>query len=382
MKSKLCWLSITALVLAGASAWSDEPPKADSREYADLLNRHFFSVLDVSDSLVSANGLGIDVAEPDATLQAQLGLVPGQGVVVTSAPEESMGAKAGLKTHDIITQVDDVQISHADALTIALHGPDGTKVKLHVLRGGKPVNLEATLSRPQVAKVRLRGLLTQGTKELTLVNQETYRIGVSLAEADATLRSQLRLAEGEGLVVTEVIEGSAAAAAGIQANDVLIVLDGKRLTTVEAINSQVQEIKDRQVELRLLRAGKEIASQVAPRKTQEAAFHNRTLRLWDVQGCQKCHAQALDHAQAAHLLLKGKLGAAHSAWTDGHTLKLYRDVLLSGEKKLSGEEKASSSAETQVAALKSQLAEMQKTLAALEASLAAPKPEDQPDEEK
>jgi S1-C subfamily serine protease len=88
-------------------------------------------------------------------------------------------------------------------------------------------------------------------KDLLLADAERYRIGVTLSEADDTLRTQLRLAAGEGLVVTDVVPDSAATAAGIQVNDVLTVLDGKRLTTVEAINAQVQEIKDRLVELRL-----------------------------------------------------------------------------------------------------------------------------------
>ena len=49
----------------------------------------------------------------------------------------------------------------------------------------------------------------------------------------------------------------------------LIKLDGKRLTTVEAVNTQIQEIKDRTVTIALYRGGSEISVEVAPRLVNE-----------------------------------------------------------------------------------------------------------------
>jgi hypothetical protein len=78
------------------------------------------------------------------------------------------------------------------------------------------------------------------------------------------LRSQLRLASGEGLVVTDVVADGPAAKAGVKKHDVLTMLDGKRLTTVEAINSQVQSIKDRKVSVVFVRGGQEMSRELAP----------------------------------------------------------------------------------------------------------------------
>jgi hypothetical protein len=99
-----------------------------------------------------------------------------------------------------------------------------------------------------------------------------YRIGVQLAEADETLRSHLRLAAGEGLVVTEVLSESPATTAGLQKHDVLTKLDGKRLTKIESVNAQIQEIKDRRVSVSLFRGGSEITCDVTPRLTTEPSF--------------------------------------------------------------------------------------------------------------
>ena len=401
MKSKTLVCAAVAFLLPLCIAWSDEPPQAESRVDKTIIEAfhkpsnydalsQYFAVVDVSDSLVSANGLGIDVATPEAALMAQLGLSPNQGMVVTSVPEESMGAKAGLKAHDIITQVDEAQISHLDALKMALHGEDGTKVTLHLVRGGKPLVLEATLKKPHVARLWSHDGLVRDAATLALAVQDTYRIGVTLSEADDTLRAHLRLAAGEGLVVTDVVDESAAAAAGIKQHDVLVVLDGKRLTTVEAINAQVQEIKDRSADLRLLRGGKEVTLSIAPRKTQEHAIVDTPITVWDTKTCQRCHANPHgDQANPnvfwdkAHAHAAWRLHADRSVWTDGNTAKIFGKWIGAAEAQQAEAIEAQAQAtlaqagsaaapQAQIEALKTQLEAMQKTLSALEAALAKP----------
>jgi hypothetical protein len=415
MKTKSLVCAAVAFLLPLCIAFSDEPEQAqsppenqsppqktaidpvESTYFADL--SHFFAVLDVNDSLVASNGLGIDVATPDAALMAQLGLSPRQGMVVTSVPEESQGAKAGLKPHDIITQVNEVQISHLDALNTALYDPEGGKVKLHIVRGGKPLVLEGTVKKPQVAKLMLTDMLVRDAASLAIALEETYRIGVTLSEADDTLRAHLRLAAGEGLVVTDVVAESAAAAAGVKQHDVLIVLDGKRLTTVEAINAQVQEIKERLVELRLLRGGEEVVLQLTPRKIQQQTIVDQPITIWDTKTCQRCHDNP--HAgqgnvqgfwDKAHAHAAWRLGANNSVWTDGITAKVYGrwvdgaqfqqaaaiDAAVA-QAAQANQPSAEAAPQEQIAALKAQLEAMQKTLVNLEAALAKPQP---PAEEK
>jgi beta-lactamase regulating signal transducer with metallopeptidase domain len=53
------------------------------------------------------------------------------------------------------------------------------------------------------------------------------RLGVRVSAPSAALADQLDLPKGQGLVVEEVLPGSAAAKAGLKVNDVLLELDGK-----------------------------------------------------------------------------------------------------------------------------------------------------------
>jgi acetolactate synthase regulatory subunit len=197
-----------------------------------------------------------------------------------------------------------------------------------------------------------------------MAQEERYRLGLTLSEADDTLRAHLRLAAGEGLVVTDVIANCAAAESGIQQHDVLIVLDGQRLTTVETVNAQIQEIKDKSVELRLLRGAEDVTIQIAPRKTQETAFTDKALTHWDLKNCQRCHANPWE----PHARLSERLQAAKSVWTDGHSTKLF--LYPYALEAAVDQERSHSTSQQQIDALKLQLAEMQKTLEALETTLA------------
>src|SRR5687768_7890882 len=107
MYAKQLSLSVAAALLASSSVgWCQQAEQPAGNKDADvtvpLTAEHFagqlsdFLLLDVSRSLLADNGLGIDMAAPDAALRAQLGLQDGSALVVTAAPEESPGAKAGL----------------------------------------------------------------------------------------------------------------------------------------------------------------------------------------------------------------------------------------------------------------------------------------------
>ena len=338
-----------------------------------------FVDFDADLTLAHANGLGVDVAVPDAALRAQLNLAEREGVTVTQVPDDSVGGKAGLKVHDIIIQVGNHGVGQISDLDQALDAAAGRSVKIRLWRTGKQTDVEVTPKKPEYARLKLANVLLDDLHKHALAAAEHYRIGVTLSEADDTLRQQLRLAAGEGLVVTDVVADSAAQEAGIQAHDVLTMLDGKRLTAVEAINAQIQELKDKPVELRLLRSGKEMTMQIAARKTQETAFADKGLVYWSTKSCQQCHG-----ADLAHQALGWKLGVDRSVWTDGHHAKLWQyerafDLQTKAAQELSP---SAAAGQQQVEALKTQLAEMQKTLAVLEQAIARPANEAKPDGKK
>lgn len=315
------------------------------------------------------NPLGVEVAAVDKALAAQLGLADNNGVVVTAVPAGSEAAKAGLTVHDVVLKVGDRPVIKSEKFHEIVKAEQGKDVQVHVVRQGKPATLMVKLPAVPIYELAL-----QPMQSFAVHADNQYRIGVTLAAADDTLRSQLRLASGEGLVVTEVVTDGPAAKAGVKKHDVLTMLDGKRLTTVDGINSQVQSIKDRKVAVIFVRGGAEMSRELAPQLSTTPAviglssaaytntflgqLQNRNL-VWERYAVLQPNATALG---AGNLLLNQQ---PYVQWSQPTTAQPHTAA------------KPATPAE-QIAALKKQLAEMQKTLQTLEAALQQPAIQKQP----
>lgn len=99
-------------------------------------------------------------------------------------------------------------------------------------------------------------------------------IGVSVGPADGVLRSQLRLPEGTGVVVTQVVPGGPAAEAGVEPHDVLLSVDGKPIAGGEDLDKVLQAAKPdgAMLTLKLLRSGQTVEKHVKPRGPEAQAF--------------------------------------------------------------------------------------------------------------
>lgn len=93
-----------------------------------------------------------------------------------------------------------------------------------------------------------------------------YYIGVLAQPVDGTLRAQLKLPEGQGLVVAQVLPESPAAKAKLQQHDVLLRAGDKPLAAVTDLVSALEAGKDKKLRLEVIREGKKIEVEVTPVK--------------------------------------------------------------------------------------------------------------------
>jgi membrane-associated protease RseP (regulator of RpoE activity) len=308
------------------------------------------------------NPAGVEVSPIDAALRWQLELRDHAGVIVTSIMPDGDAAKAGLEPHDIVLKIDETPIASPAAFNKLFSGEPGKKLNLSAIRKGKPLSIEITLAKPRVVERTYRPVPASSVLYAARPEPPSYRIGVTLAEADDTLRSQLKLASGEGLVVTDVLPDSPAAKAGIQRHDVLTKLDGKRLSSVEKINAQVQELKDRAATLAFIRGGQEKTCEVAA-QLSAPADGRYLVDAWLREPV------ARSERMAAFL---SEVGAdSYPISRDGHSGRVRWHAAATP-----------TPAGDQIAALKKQLAEMQMALESLEATLQAPAPNPESPEKK
>ena len=362
---------------AGDGATTTQGVSELSTQLGQLQYERTLGVL-LADKLVSSNDLGVDLAEIHPALRAQLNLAEGTGLVVTAVPADSAGAKAGLQPHDVLVNIGATSVGNLAQVAEALQKAPGESADktamLGVIRQGKAMTLKAVPKSPLIAELVLSDAPVTVWSKLRDANAEPrYRIGVVLSEADETLRAQVGLAAGEGLIVTEVFPDTPAAKAGIQPHDVLVILDGKRLSTVDGVNAQIQEIKEQEVGLKLLRGGKEVTLKIAPQKEVAEQAYLEATRAWTIWNPGACPGQA--RALSCTSCHRDPF-PEWKADVDYHKrLGIWLDKTRTAPE---------GSPQEQVHQLKQQLAKMQETLSTLEASLAAsaakeenePKPEE------
>jgi membrane-associated protease RseP (regulator of RpoE activity) len=221
--------------------------------------------LALSEIHLAANSdlIGADVAQVDNVLRSHLGLGEGKGLVVAAVGDDTPAAKAGIQKNDVLIAIGNEEIAGLEGFRRSLEASADKPITLVLIRAGKKQSIEVT---PHSGSVTAQLLCTIAQQP----GEPKYWLGIGLAGADDTLRSQLSLVAGEGLVVTNVESDSPAAKAGVLVNDLLLKLDGKSLTTIEALTEQLQTIGDKPVALELLRRGKPATLTVAPEKHAEA----------------------------------------------------------------------------------------------------------------
>lgn len=271
-----CVFSCAALLAHGQRLQADEPPAAAAQtaqkatapvEQATvpiaITGVVAEQVANLDGVLLQAAGqtdplLEINVKPVDDVLRSHLGLAEGKGFIVTAVADESALAKAGVRPNDVLLTIAGENIASLEMLSKTLRGAPHESFTIGIVRAGKPETVEIKPGELEIAE--LNRIMVQQQ------NAPRFRLGVGLADADETLRLQLSLLGGEGLVVTSVQTDGPAAKAGVLVNDVLIRLDGKFLTSIDALSEQLQTIGDKSVSLEVLRRGKPATLTVTPEK--------------------------------------------------------------------------------------------------------------------
>lgn len=142
------------------------------------------------------------------------------GVVIGRVAPGSSAAKAGIQAHDVIDQIDGKKVVRPrDVVEIIGAKKSGETVILKIARDGKTSDFLVTLGDRIASEVG-----GGGADSLHLLDPAARRgfLGVGFAEVPQLLAWHLRLENGVGLLVGNVLKDSAAAKAGIGTNDVIV----------------------------------------------------------------------------------------------------------------------------------------------------------------
>jgi serine protease Do len=183
----------------------------------------------VSDDIVKTGKvvrgwLGVSIQNISPDMAKALHLETNNGVIVTSVEDGSPAAKAGLKTEDVVVDVNGGQIDNATELSTRVAGmAPGTTVTLGIIRDGKTKDVSVTL-----------GELKAKTEELARGKESNSSLGLVVADITSDLAQKYELPKGtQGVVVTSVQPGSVAYEIGMQEGDVIVKMDRKEIRSVK-----------------------------------------------------------------------------------------------------------------------------------------------------
>jgi serine protease Do len=184
--------------------------------------------------------LGILPQDVTPTIARQFGVKNSQGALVGEVEANSPAQKAGLKTGDIILEVNGNSVYDANQLRnmISSMQPD-SNVSLKIWRDGAQHTLPVTLGVLNPEEARNRG----GSGDDNGLGNALD--GVSVENLTSQVARGLNLPAGaSGVVVSEVSPGSAAASAGLKQGDVIQEVNRRPVKNVAEFEAAVRNSKD------------------------------------------------------------------------------------------------------------------------------------------
>jgi serine protease Do len=208
----------------------------------------------ISTGKVSRGQLGVTVQMLTSDLASGLGLQSNRGVLVSNVTSGGAADRAGIKSGDVILEVNGTPVNEVNALrNLVAAAGGGQAVTLVTLRDGNRRDVKVTLGE------FADGRSATAPGDSSQAPGASGRLGVTVGPVTPELAGQFNLPSGTaGLVVTSVDPGGPAAAAGIRAGDVIQSVNRQPVSSTADVQSALAKLGNRPAILQVLRGGQSI----------------------------------------------------------------------------------------------------------------------------
>jgi len=192
---------------------------------------------------VTRGWLGVMIQEVTSDLARNFNLDEAAGALVSDVVEDGPADDAGIERGDIIIEFDGEKVGKMNQLPrLVAERMPGEKVKLVVLRKGDKETVTVKLGE-------LKDDLLAGKAR---VEED---LGLTVQEITPELSKHLNLDVNEGLVVSGVDPGGAAAAAGMRRGDIIVEVNQEEVRDMDAYRDALKESKGKESVLYLVKRG-------------------------------------------------------------------------------------------------------------------------------
>jgi Do/DeqQ family serine protease len=193
--------------------------------------------------------LGAKLQDVTPDIADSLGLKRPSGALVASVVADGPAARAGIKTGDLIVSIDGTTVEDPNAFGYRFATkPLGGNAQIGLVRQGREMTLP----------IALQSLPDTPIQEIEIKSRSPF-LGATVANLSPALADELRLdPQAEGVVVTNVTEGSAAQSVGFQKGDIVVSVNNQKIGK-SADLERIASTGGRQWRITIMRGGQQIS---------------------------------------------------------------------------------------------------------------------------
>lgn len=202
-----------------------------------------------SSGKVTRGRIGVTIQELTRELAESFGLSKPNGALISNVEKNAPADKAGIEASDVILKFDGKLVNNSSDLPrmVAAVKP-GTKVAVELWRKG-----ESRQVTVEVAAMPEDGKLAQSAKKPSdNATEMISRLGIAVSELSAEQLQELQVSGG---LLVEDVKGSAARAAGLHQDDVLLSIGNVQIRSLAQFNELLKQVPNGRNVALLVRRG-------------------------------------------------------------------------------------------------------------------------------
>lgn len=188
---------------------------------------------------VTRGMLGVIIQDVDEDLAGQFQLSEPTGALVAQVNKGSPAEKAGIKVGDVIVRFDGKSVQNSRELRNRVASTEpGTRVKVDVLRNGKPETVTAEVTTLDVGAVDSSGRPVEPGD-----HDQLTEWGLTVQNLTPDLATQFGLEAQKGALISGVRAGGPASVAGLQMGDLIMEADHQAIASVNDLREVLAKAK-------------------------------------------------------------------------------------------------------------------------------------------
>jgi serine protease Do len=190
--------------------------------------------------------LGASIQDVSPSLGKIFRLPDVKGAIVTDVQAKGSAERAGLKRGDVVVRFDGRDVMDSGQLrNLVAQAPIASKHRLDLIRDGKVYQAELAIQESP----RERMKKSQAASTTSTVHPLS---GVVFDDVTLQLAKQMELSVNNGVVVTDIEEGSLAESSGLQPGDVVLELNRQQVNSFTAFQRMADPLKPTDLALLLV----------------------------------------------------------------------------------------------------------------------------------